>query len=488
MGRSEQQRDLVAVPSPIYRLEPGRTLRDVAAVVFRRKRIILTLLVSLFGTAFVAAVWLRPRLDPTRWTAGLRFMVRRDRVDAVVTPSDRSVPGIPGSVTPQEVLAEIELLRSADVVEELARQAGVRPERLQLGLAVEPVASGRNTTNLIAVRYSSPDRTEVTRVLTKLPEVYLQKYLSVNRRPGVAEYFRSQAEAREQELREAEEELAELEKNLPALAVDGNELQARQKLAVVEQQRVETDAALRDRESRVAELERQLKAVPPEIKQVREVEESPYAGRLKNQLLDLENRRAQATRYREINSLATRIAELQRAISAETRVRLEESVPNPARAALETEARQLEVELAGLRARRAALADEERRRREQGAAARWIASENSVRLAELRRRVKAAEENFLLYRRKHAEAREAELLDRNRVLNVSLAEAPRPPTPVDKRSLGFYLGVSWILALAVAMAGGFAADVLDHSVHTPRQLEDCSSLVVLACIPESRKG
>lgn len=448
-------------------------------MIFRRQRIILTLFVSLFGMAAVAAVWVRPRLDPPQWTAGLRFLVRRDRVDAVVTPSDRPPPGPPASVMPQEVLAEIELVKSADVVEQVAREAGAPLERMQQGLAAEAVVSGRNTTNLIAVRYMSPDRAEVIRVLSKLPEVYLQKYLSVNRRPGVVEYFRSQSEVHERELREAEEELAGFEKDLPALAVEGRES---------ERPRADTEAGLRDAESRAGELERQLSGTPLTITRSREAEESPYLGRLKNQLLELENRRAQATRYREIVPLEARIADLRRRMAAETRGPVEESVVNPARAPLEAEARRWQVELAGLRARGAVLAGEERRRREQAAAARLITAENSVQLAELRRQVKAAEEIFLLYRKKYAEAKEAEMLDRNRVLNVSLAEAPRAPTRVEKRSLAFYLGWSWVLALAISMAAGFAADLLDHSIHTPRQLEGCSSLVVLACIPESRRG
>jgi uncharacterized protein involved in exopolysaccharide biosynthesis len=413
--------------------------------------------------------------------AGLKFMVRKDRVDAVVTPAERSVPGIPATATPQEVLAEIELLKSADVGERLARETGVSPERLRQGLLVEAVASGRNTTNLIAVRYSSPDREEVARVLGKLPEVYLEKHLSVNRRPGVVEFFRSQMEVWEQQLQAAEEEVAEFQKQLPGVVSEGKDPPTGNRLA-------DTEAALREAESRAAEVQRQLQAMPEHVIRVRQAGDSAYLAQLRSQLLELEQRRTQATRLREIGQLEARIGELREAIAGEAPARVEESVPNPARALLEQEARRVEIELAGLRARRAALAAEDRRRREQAAAARLIAAENSVQLAGLTRQVKAAEENLWFYRKKYAEAREAELLDRSRVLNVSLAEAPRPPVRVEKRSLAFYLGVSGMLALALAASGAFAADRLDHSIHTPRQLEDCSSLAVLACIPEAKRG
>jgi uncharacterized protein involved in exopolysaccharide biosynthesis len=317
-------------------------------------------------------------------------------------------------------------------------------------------------------------------VLGKLPEVYLEKHLSVNSRPGVVEFFRSQMEVWERQLQAAEEEMAEFQKQLPGVISENRGTSADSRLA-------DTEASLRDAESRAAEVQRQLQAEPEQITRVRQVEESPYVTRLKGQLLELEQRRTQATRLREIGQLEARIAELQQTIAAEAPGRVEESVPNPARASLEQEARRVGIELAGLRARRSALASEDRRRREQAAAARLLAAENSVQLAGLTRQVKAAEENLLFYRRKHAEAREAELLDRSRVLNVSLAEAPRPPVRVEKRSLAFYLGVSGMLALALATSAAFAADRFDHSVHTPRQLEDCCSLAVLACIPELRR-
>jgi len=488
MERTSQTWDLAGVPTPLYRLETGKTLRDVAAVLFRRRRVMLSLFVWAFAAAAMGAVWLRPVLDPPVWTSGLKLMVRRDRVDAVVTPAERSMPGIQGSIAPQEVLAEIELLKSADVVERLARETGAPEARLRAGLAAEPVASGRNTTNLIAVRYSAREPGEVQRVLGRLPEVYLEKHLSVNRRPGVAEYFRSQAEAREGELAEAEREMAEFGKRAPAAGAGTSQEQAVQKIAEIERLRAAGEAALRESESGAAELERRLATTPAELRRERAVAPSRQLERLRGQLVEMEGLRAKTTRYREIEQLEARIGEVRAAIAAEPQGPSEENVPNPARAALETELVRGQAARAGLRARVETLADLERRSRGQAAVLRVAAAEDSVRLAEISRRVKAAEENLLFYRRKHAEARESELLDRNRVVNVSLAEGPREPVRTEKRSLRFYLAVAFSLAMAFGAAGGFAAELADRSVHTPRQLETWTALPVLACIAESRQG
>ena len=507
MGPSNQYWDVVPVSRPVYQTGAGTTLRDVVAVLFRRKRIILGLFCSMLLTIGLAVTWLQPYLDPPRYVSGLKFIFKKDRFDAVVTPADRAVPGLTTTVSPQEIHSEIELLKSSDVLERLAREAQVAPlhagpaapgeretrqalRRLSQDLVAEPVVAGRNTTNLIAVRYTASDPAEVLRVLNRLPEIYLEKYLSVNRRPAALEYFRSQSESSEQQLREAEEELAEFEKQQPALAVEGHQHQARQKLLELEKQRAETEAAIREAESRAAELARQLTALPATTTTTRPLPEPAYLGRLKTQLLELENQRAQVTFYREIEQLDRRIGELRQAIASETQAwagRAEENVPNPLRAPFEAEVLRNQVSLAGLRARRASLIEQERTGREQLAAARLIAAENAVPLAELTRNVKAAEENSLYYRKKYAEAREADLLDQKRVFNVSVAEGPRSPERVEKRGAWFYLAIGFLLAAAGASAAGFTAEMLDHSIHTPRQLENHSSLAVLACLPESKR-
>ena len=169
---------------PVRQLDGGTSVRDVVAALFRRRQIILVVFGSILAGSLAGSMWLWPMVSPPRYTAGLKLILKKDRFDAVVTPADRAVPGLTTSISAQEIHSEIEILKSADVLDRVARVARVRSrERLGLDLVAEPVVAGRNLTNLIAVRYSSPDRNEVARVLAALPEIYLEKYLSVNRRP-----------------------------------------------------------------------------------------------------------------------------------------------------------------------------------------------------------------------------------------------------------------------------------------------------------------
>ena len=487
MEHSTHKLDLVPSASAVYELRAGTTVRDIAAVLFRRKRILLFLSGPIFAGTLLGATWLRPYLFPPRYVSGLKFILKKDRFDAVVTPADRAVPGLTTTVSAQEIHSEVELLKSADVMDPLARHARVPLERLNRDLMAEPVVAGRNITNLIAVRYSAPDPAEVTRVLEKLPDLYLEKHLAINRRPVALEYFRSQAEAYEQQLQQAEEELVDFENQQPALGTEDQQRQAHQKLAAIENQKFETEAAIHDAQSRNTELAKQMEALPATIPAIRRAEESACLQRLKNQLLELGNQRSKATFYREIEQLDRRIREVRQAIAGEAQpAQIEESVPNPLHAAVKGELLRSQAALAGLRARIASLAGQETVCREELAAARSIVVENAGLKAELLRNMKAAEESHSLYRKKYAEAHEAEDLDRKRILNVALAEAPRAPSRAGGRGLWFYLAFGFLLAAAAGTTAACAAEALDHSIHTPRQLENCSSVVVLASIPASR--
>jgi uncharacterized protein involved in exopolysaccharide biosynthesis len=344
---------------------------------------------------------------------------------------------------------------------------------------------------LIAVRYSSPNRDEVVRVLGKLPEAYLEKHLEMNRRPAALDYFRSQAESFEQRLQETEQQLEEFEKRQSSAGTEAYRRQAGQKLADLEKQRLEAEAAIREADSRALEWTRQLGALPATAPAKREAEPSAYLLRLKSHLLELESRRSQLTFYRDIEQWDRRIEETRQAIAGESARAaglIQQDEPNPLRSAIEAELLRNQVVLAGLRARRSSLLEQERVCREQLAVSRLMAAQETRRLAEITRNVKTAEENFLLYRKKYAEAREAEELDQKRVLNVALAEGPRAPVRVYKRNLWFYLAMGFVVAAVCALGVGFAVESLDHSIHTPRQLETCSALPVLACLPESRQG
>ena len=122
------------------------------------------------------------------------------------------------------------------------------------------------------------------------------------------------------------------------------------------------------------------------------------------------------------------------------------------------------------------------------AGARWVrrAARDGENLIAAHNGRKAAEESLSLHQKKYAEAEAADKLNQERALSVPVAEPERTPAPVNRVRLWPYVAVGALVAAVGAAASGYVAERLDHSVHTPRELENLTSLTVLACIPDSR--
>src|ERR1700733_7682546 len=98
----------------------GVTMRDVVAVVFRQKRI-LTL--SFAGIA--AGVVLAMLVLPPMYQSEIRFLVKRERMDPVVTPEQSASIMFRDTVSEEEINSEVELIESDDVLRDLVVATGL---------------------------------------------------------------------------------------------------------------------------------------------------------------------------------------------------------------------------------------------------------------------------------------------------------------------------------------------------------------------------
>ena len=104
---------------------------------------------------------------------------------------------------------------------------------------------------------------------------------------------------------------------------------------------------------------------------------------------------------------------------------------------------------------------------------------------ELLRTAKADEENYLLYRRKHEEARIVEALDQNRIVNAAVVEAVSVPQIPLSLPTGVKLVLAVLVAAAASLALGLLKENMDPSFRTSRDVEECLDLPVLAAIPKN---
>ena len=104
---------------------------------------------------------------------------------------------------------------------------------------------------------------------------------------------------------------------------------------------------------------------------------------------------------------------------------------------------------------------------------------------DLLREAKAAEDNYLLYRRREEEARISDALDKERIVNVALAEAPTVPALPSRPRPLFTLLVGTLLAGLVSVGLAFVSDYFDPSFRTPEEVRQALHLPVLAAVPKN---
>src|SRR5271165_2491010 len=106
---------------------------------------------------------------------------------------------------------------------------------------------------------------------------------------------------------------------------------------------------------------------------------------------------------------------------------------------------------------------------------------------DLARTAKADEDNYLLYLRKREEARMADALDEQRILNVAIVDNPSVPSlPTGNRLQYALLGL--LLASTLSVGVVFTIEYLDPSLRTPSEVMSELNIPVLAAVPQRSGG
>jgi uncharacterized protein involved in exopolysaccharide biosynthesis len=483
------------------------TLRDLLAVGFRHRRLICLSFLGIFMGAVLAAMLL-----PAQYEAQMKILVKRERVDPLVTTEPNAMRQFNHDVVTEEDLnSEVELLKSRDLLEKVVETCGLHLSQpsfwdsllpggaggkdlripkavrsLEAKLEVEPLKKS----NLIEVTYASTDPELSARVLTTLASNYLAKHVAVHRPPGAFDFFQQQTEQYQKELAAAEARLADFSRD-PSHGAVSPQLQrdlVLQKANDFEATLRQTQAAVAETQQRIRTLEAMAAAIPPRLTTTDRKSDNPQVlGQLKPSLLTLELKRIELLgkfdpSYRPVQEVEAQIAQNRAAIAAEEKAPIHEETTdrNPTYQWLDGELAKARADLASLQARAAATADSVRAYH----ASALLLDQKEIEQQDLIRSAKADEANYLLYLNKREEARISDALDNKRIVNVAIAEAATVPAlPVYPRWLFVLLG--GLLASLVSAGSAFASDYFDPSFRTAEEVESFLNVPVLAAMPNS---
>lgn len=473
--------------------------RDLVAPLFRYQRlVVLTFFSILVGSAAAAL------LLPKQYQAELKILVKRERIDPTVTSDKTTVIDSRSDVTEEQVQSEVELLQSRDLLEEVVKTCDLVPDVDGQGNKQSPVATARairklqsvlhvepvKKTDLISATYRSRDPETAARVLNKLGSLYLQKHLAVRRPAGAFEFFQKQTERYRTELATSQEQLTRYDRSTGLISPELEKEITLRKLSEFEGALRETRADIAETTQRIASLESQMSSTSPRtITQERTADNPMLLQQLKSTLLNLQLKHTElltkfSPEYAPVREVEKQIQQAEAAISGaeQSPVREQTTDRDTTYAWMQEELAKNRTQLIALRARADALAPvveayqiRARNLNEQGTA------QHDLMLAS-----KSAEDNYLLYLQKQEEARISDALDRNRIVNVTISEAPTVPAlPIRSPWVTFLLGT--LLAAILSVAAAYTANYFDPSFRTPQDLFNTLNVPVLAAVPREAR-
>ncbi len=320
------------------------TLRDVAAVIFRQRWIVVTTFLLTVAAIAATGFW-NPKFD-----AQMKILVRRQRPDTLVTPGATALaPAVNDQVTEEDINSEVELLNSEDLLRKVVIETGLadspfpgRDTDVQIAKAVRKLGKDLKIeplrkSNVIAVHYSASNPWKANRVLTALSSAYTEKHLQVHRSSGELKFFDQQMEQYQKGLSQAQAKLDAFRKSTGVVSAEMERDSALKDAN-------DFDAAARQAQSSLEEARKRIDALTAELKQmqprtvtvVRTSENPQLLEQLKSTLLTLQLKRTElltkyAPTYRPVQEVDEQIAETKSAIaSAEAKpIREESTDQNP---------------------------------------------------------------------------------------------------------------------------------------------------------------
>ena len=475
------------------------SLRDVAAPVFRHQRLVVVSFLGILLASIASALVL-----PRQYQAEMKILVNRERVDPILTSDKTTVIDSRSEVSEEQVQSEVELLRSRDLLEHVVKASGLAPSangqtdreqsvslaravrNLERKLQVEPLKK----TNLISITYQSQDPELAARVLNTLSSLYLEKHLAVHRLPGAFDFFQKQTERYRNELTANEEHLVRFDNDTGLVSPELEKEIALRKQSEFDAALRETRTDIAETSQRISALEAQMLTTSPRITTQERTSDNPILlQQMKSTLLNLELKRTEllskfAPEYPLVQEVDHEIVQTKAAITAAEQSPMHEQTTDRDQtyAWLRDELAKDRTQLTALRARADALAPvvQAYQVKTRGLDEKGATQEDLVRST------KAAEQNYLLYLQKQEEARISDALDRNRIVNVAIAEAATVPA-LPTRSPLFTLLLGGLLATFLSLGSAYGADYLDPSFRTPQELYNTLDIPVLAAIPREAK-
>lgn len=510
---------------PLRRRPSSGSMRDFLTIVFRHFGLVAAIfLTTLLGTA----IWMT--LEPESYEVSARIMLRfaRESADPRTSLNPTTTRVLPA--TRPDINTEAELIKSPAIVEQVVVDLGLdkpyarpvpagffprikyelrqaydqvkqRLDELQITLglkerlspkeiAVVKIMKGLKVesvrdSSVVKATLTTNIRTGSSKILNALLEAYREHRLAVEKNSREIVFFGDQAQQSHRDLLGAEQKLYDLKRKYDLASLPD---QVNLTLRNVS----DTERAVKDSQSQVAASEAKVRALQaqigaqPKSSVVNETDNRNSALDAlieRRDALNLERQKAlgkYGNDHPEIRSLDEQIALVGKLIAATPN-----SVPQTRTTAVNSTYLDLQKEL--LNAQQTLAAQRAQLVAQRAALNDYRSNFESLREAQLAytqlsRDVSIGDEAYRLNERNAMEARAAEVLRSQGISSIEIVDpAIDPILPSGIRKI-YLLGSALLVGLLLSIGAAVLSDSLDHSIHTPMDVERYAGLDVLGCI------
>lgn len=494
---------------------------DWIEIVYRRRKIAL-----IAGTAMFSVIAIATLLWPPVYSSSCQILVQDNRAQLLVSPglqpdAQQNPAVVSNPVNEQDLNSERELLTSTYLVRLALADLPLPAKRAKTSGAVVgmmkavmrlpitgygavhdiPRMSPRDAwavevadqlsasvikrSNILEVEYRSHDRRWTKFFLDRLLSQYMDYHAHISHDPQAQRFFEEQKHLLETRLDSSEEKMRDFQLKTGIGNLEAQKQSMILQISDLEKQLASNVAQMSAADQQIATIQNQLDKTSPRIAKETHSVQNLALQQLKPQVAQLRSERAELlSRYQpgsqRIKEVDAKLAAQEKILEQENHLEVNESSTdiNPIWVTLETDLKQSTTAAASHKATR----DEVQR---QIAAAKEQLAElttNGVQLERLLRQVTSDQDTYRAYVRKSEEARAAEALNRDKILNVSLAQPPAEPLQPIFPVVSLNLSVGLLLALAVALAAAYWAEEQDPTIYSRSAVAEATGLPIVAIV------
>ncbi|MBB6253665.1 GumC family protein [Nitrospirillum iridis] len=474
---------------PTTQMPIAFTVRDLVLILFRYRQRALAAFGLCLGAAILASVFM-----PAVHESDASVLINKFSREFTYRPDAGGAAAalMPMTSDPEELLnTQVQLIRSRDVIITTIKKVGLErlyptlankdPDKVNWDKVVERFSDAlstvpQRTSNILHLSFHHHQATTATATLDTLIQVFRDKSINVYLN-SQTQFYETQVADGHARVDAAYKKLADFRRAHGVQAYDGQMALLLQQRLNLDSEAKRVDADLAGTRQRVTELKRQIKATPPDVTAYTDKEQSRVVDEARTKLLNLHLREKELSAQftdesRQMQQVRQEIAVAEQFLAQEegkfagTVRRARNDVLTGAEqdlnrtladaATLEGRQRDIGTQIASVDAKINGMTGSE--------AQRWT----------LERDLTAAQESLKAQMARLEEARESDNLNRGRVGNIAIVQAPSmsrepvQPKPLLNLALGILAGL--FLAVVAALLSEFASDTIYDPARAERLL------------------